>query len=276
MVRGSAPSSSPPPSAPATTQTTAPGVTRGVGSNDSSIPGLGFNPLGGGNAMSGLFGAGLLDLEQAQQQLAQNPNMIRDMMNQPAIQSLMNNPEFMRSIIMSNPQMRDLVDRNPELGHVLNDPSILRQTLEAARNPELMREMMRNTDRAMSNIESMPEGFNHLRRMYENVQEPLMNATTMPGNGGSNAASNPFAALLGNQGVTTDAASNNSTTQNAETGTGNGIPNANPLPNPWGATAGKKLHSHPLLLVVYEEVTWLLVSNLGLIPNLFETYCGAT
>ena len=248
MVRGSAPASSPPPSAPATTQATAPGVTRGVGSNDSSIPGLGFNPLGGGNAMSGLFGAGLPDLEQAQQQLAQNPNMIRDMMNQPAIQSLMNNPEFMRSMIMSNPQMRDLVDRNPELGHVLNDPSILRQTLEAARNPELMREMMRNTDRAMSNIESMPEGFNHLRRMYENVQEPLMNATTMPGNGGNNAASNPFAALLGNQGVTTtDAAANNSTTQNAETGTGNGIPNANPLPNPWGATAGKKLHSHPLL-----------------------------
>ncbi|KAF8112686.1 hypothetical protein N665_0062s0037 [Sinapis alba] len=235
MVRGSAPSSSPP---PATTQTTAPGVTRGVGSNDSSIPGLGFNPLGGANAMSGLFGAGLPDLEQAQQQLAQNPNMIRDMMNTPAIQSLMNNPEFMRSMIMSNPQMRELVDRNPELGHVLNDPSILRQTLEAARNPELMREMMRNTDRAMSNIESMPEGFNHLRRMYENVQEPLMNATTMPGNAGNNTASNPFAALLGNQGVTTDA-SNNSTTPNAETGTGNGIPNANPLPNPWGATAGQ-------------------------------------
>ncbi|KAL0702631.1 hypothetical protein Bca4012_058753 [Brassica carinata] len=241
MVRGSAPSSSPPP-APVN-QPTAPSVTRGVGSNagEALFPGLGFNPLGGGNAMSGLFGAGLPDLEQAQQQLAQNPNMIRDMMNTPAIQNLMNNPEFMRSMIMSNPQMRDLVDRNPELGHVLNDPSILRQTMEAARNPELMREMMRNTDRAMSNIESMPEGFNHLRRMYENVQEPLMNATTMSGNAGNNAASNPFAALLGNQGVTTQGsdASNNSTTPSAETGTGNGIPNANPLPNPWGATAGQ-------------------------------------
>ncbi|ESQ50791.1 hypothetical protein EUTSA_v10022621mg [Eutrema salsugineum] len=251
MVRGSAPSSTPPsaPAANAGNQTTAPNVTRGVGSNDSSnplggeslFPGLGFNPLGGGNAMAGLFGAGLPDLEQAQQQLAQNPNMIRDMMNTPAIQNLMNNPEFMRSMIMSNPQMRELVDRNPELGHVLNDPSILRQTLEAARNPELMREMMRNTDRAMSNIESMPEGFNHLRRMYENVQEPLLNATTMSGNAGNNTASNPFAALLGNQGVTTQGtdASNNSSTTNAETGTVNSIPNANPLPNPWGATAGQ-------------------------------------
>ena len=34
----------------------------------------------------------------------------------------------------------------------------------------LMREQMRSTDRALSNIESHPEGFNMLRRMYENVQ----------------------------------------------------------------------------------------------------------
>ncbi len=36
-----------------------------------------------------------------------------------------------------------------------------------------MREAMRNNDRAFSNIESHPEGFNMLRRMYENVQVPL-------------------------------------------------------------------------------------------------------
>ncbi len=30
-----------------------------------------------------------------------------------------------------------------------------------------MREMMRNTDRAMNNIEASPEGFNMLRHMYE-------------------------------------------------------------------------------------------------------------
>jgi hypothetical protein len=42
-----------------------------------------------------------------------------------------------------------------------------------ARNPQLMREQMRTTDRALSNIESHPEGFNMLRRMYTDVQEPL-------------------------------------------------------------------------------------------------------
>ncbi|XP_012458110.1 ubiquitin domain-containing protein DSK2a [Gossypium raimondii] len=248
MVRGFAPSSStPPPSATTNvaTDNTTPGVTRGIGSNDgaglgaSLFPGL--NPLGGGGGSSGfgLFGSGLPEFEQVQQQLTQNPNMMREIMNTPAIQSLMNNPELMRSLIMSNPQMREIIDRNPELGHILNDPSILRQTLEAARNPELMREMMRNTDRAMSNIEASPEGFNMLRRMYENVQEPFLNATTMGGNNGNSPATNPFAALLGNQGGSQARRSPiNTSTTGSETVQGQTSPNTNPLPNPWSNTAG--------------------------------------
>lgn len=110
--------------------------------------------------------------------------------------------------------------------------SVLRQTLEAARNPEIMREMMRNTDRAMSNIESSPEGFNMLRRMYETVQEPFLNATTMGGEG--NAASNPFTALLGNQGSNQPSQpATNAPTPGSESTTGTPAPNTNPLPNPW-------------------------------------------
>ncbi|EOX97453.1 Ubiquitin family protein isoform 3 [Theobroma cacao] len=240
MVRGFAPSSSTPPAATTNvgTPNTTTGVTRGVGSNEGAGLGAplfpGLNPLGGGGGGGGglgLFGAGLPEFEQVQQQLTQNPNMMREIMNTPAIQGLMNNPELMRSLIMSNPQMREIIDRNPELGHILNDPSILRQTLEAARNPELMREMMRNTDRAMSNIESSPEGFNMLRRMYENVQEPFLNATTMAGNSGNAPGSNPFAALLGNQGGSQARDSpNNTSTAGSDTTQGQTAPNTNPLP----------------------------------------------
>lgn len=169
---------------------------RGSGLNESGFPlegaaslfsELGINGLGGrGDASGGLFAAGLPDFEQVQQQLTQNPNMMREIMNMPVVQNLINNPEIMRNLIMSNPQMREIMDRNPELAHILNDPSTLRQTLEATRNPELMREMMRNTDRAMSNIESSPEGFNMLRRMYETIQEPFLNATTMAAGDGGN------------------------------------------------------------------------------------------
>lgn len=230
---------------PAAARTAAPpegGNIGNAGLGASLFPGLGLGGLGGlggpgGNGGSGLPGAGLPDFEQMQQQLTQNPNMMREIMNMPAIQSLMNNPDLMRNLIMSNPQMREIIDRNPELAHILNDPSILRQTLETARNPELMREMMRNTDRAMSNIESSPEGFNMLRRMYENVQEPFLNATTMAGDAGNNLSSNPLAALLGNQaaaaGQQRDGSTNTSTT-----GSESVTPNTNPLPNPWGTPAG--------------------------------------
>ncbi|KAK0580869.1 hypothetical protein LWI29_007276 [Acer saccharum] len=219
MVRGFAVSSSAPNSATANSGSanTTPSVTNGFGSNGggglggtglgaSLFPGLGLNAAGSGGA-PGLFGAGFPELDQVQQQRSQNPNMMRDLMNMPAIQNMMNNPELLRGMIMNNPQMREVIDRNPELAHVLNDPGILRQSLEIARNPELMREMMRHTDRAMSNIESSPEGFNMLRP------------------------------LLGNQGgvQARDASTNNPSATGSEALT---APNSNPLPNPWSNAAG--------------------------------------
>lgn len=35
---------------------------------------------------------------------------------------------------------------------------------------------MRNQDRALSNLESIPGGYNALRRMYTDIQEPMLNA----------------------------------------------------------------------------------------------------
>jgi ubiquilin len=98
---------------------------------------------------------------------------MRTALNNPLVQQIMNNPETLRAIIFANPQMRELAEANPEINHILSDPSVLRQTVETARNPELMREMMRSSDRALSNMEAHPEGFNALRRMYTTIQEPL-------------------------------------------------------------------------------------------------------
>ncbi|KAF8780122.1 hypothetical protein HU200_001782 [Digitaria exilis] len=236
MVRGAAPP--PAQTAPAANQetpTNAP-ASSPAGGLGGLLQGLGSTGAANSGGL-GLFGSGLPELDQMQQQLAENPNLMREIMNMPLMQNLMNNPDLIRNIIMNNPQMRELIDRNPDLAHVLNDPSILRQTVEAARNPELMREMMRNTDRAMSNIESSPEGFNMLRRMYETVQEPFLNATTMAGEGDRNP--NPFAALLGNQGSNQarDPAANAPTTA-SDPAAGSPAPNTNPLPNPWGSSAG--------------------------------------
>lgn len=46
--------------------------------------------------------------------------------------------------------------RNPEISHMLNNPELLRQTMELARNPAMLQELMRSHDRALSNLESIP------------------------------------------------------------------------------------------------------------------------
>ncbi|XP_022940009.1 ubiquitin domain-containing protein DSK2a-like [Cucurbita moschata] len=288
LVRGSAPAvpptnpaTAPNASVPNTTSTNARSVGLneggalggGFGLESSLFPGLGIDGLG---ATGGLFGAGLPEFDQVQQQLTRNPNIMREIMNMPAIQNIMNNPDIMRNLIMNNPQMREIMDRNPELAHILNDPNTLRQMLEAARNPELMREMMRNTDRAMSNIESSPEGFNMLRRMYETVQEPFLNATTMSGTAG-NEASNPFAALMGTGGNVTNNTTSNLSTTNSDTTNESPSPNTNPLPNPWtpastGGTQTNTTRSNPTPNVSAQVPTGL--AGLGL-PNL-EGMLGAT
>ncbi|XP_047150833.1 ubiquitin domain-containing protein DSK2b-like [Vigna umbellata] len=232
LVRGFAPNNNTGGANSGGANTTTANTTRGAGANEggglggpgfgaSLFPGLSGNNGMGGSGLNGLFGAGFPDLEQMQQPFLSNPNLVRDIMNTPAMQNLINNPEIVRNLIMNNPQMQELMDRNPELAHILNDPSTLRQTLEATRKPEIMREMMRNTDRAMSNIESSPEGFNMLRRMYENVQEPFLNATTMAGN-------------AGNDGAAARNQSTNPSTANSEATSP--VPNTNPLPNPWSST----------------------------------------
>ena len=48
---------------------------------------------------------------------------------------------------------KNIFQRNPEISHLLNNPDLLRQTMEYARNPTALQELMRNHDRALSNLE---------------------------------------------------------------------------------------------------------------------------
>ena len=105
-----------------------------------------------------------------------NPELISSVMNSPMMQSLMSNPDFMRSMMENNPQMQQVLQSNPEVRHMLEDPEFMRRSMELMRDPSAMQNMMRNQDLALSQIENIPGGFSALRRMYEDVQEPLMDA----------------------------------------------------------------------------------------------------
>ncbi|PFX34789.1 Ubiquilin-1 [Stylophora pistillata] len=109
---------------------------------------------------SGMEGLGGLDMfgnsgniHQMSQQLMSNPEMLRQMMDNPMVQNMMSNPDLIRQMILSNPQMQQIIERNPEISHILNNPDLMRQTMEMVRNPSVMQEMMRTHDRALSNLE---------------------------------------------------------------------------------------------------------------------------
>ena len=112
--------------------------------------------------------------------LMRNPDVMEQMMSSPFMQSMLANPDTLRSIIGQNPQMQELLRQNPELHNMMNDPDFLQQTAEAMRNPAMMREMMRSNDRAMSNIESLPGGSAALHKMYNEIQAPLLEASQTP------------------------------------------------------------------------------------------------
>lgn len=54
-----------------------------------------------------------------------------------------------------NPQLQEMMERNPEVARLLEDPEMLQQSMRAMRNPQLMREMMRNADRGMANLNAV-------------------------------------------------------------------------------------------------------------------------
>lgn len=107
---------------------------------------------------------------------------------------------------------------------MLNNPELLRQTMELARNPSMMQELMRSHDRAMSNLESIPGGFNALTRMYRDIQEPMLNAATQ---------------------MTGNLYSTNAGPGGAATNPQQGTENRAPLPNPWGGTAPAGVGDRP-------------------------------
>jgi len=171
------------------------------------------SPFGGGfggfGGLGGLGGLGVGDeppSEEAMRAMLNNP-FVRQSLDQ-----VFSDPEAMQSMIDSHPGLSAAIEANPELRQALSNPEALRQAFNLATNPSLMQEQMRSNDRAMSNISSMPGGFDALRRWHTDVVEPM------------------------------DRAERESNAERQRNASGNSpIPPApadGPLPNPWAAGGG--------------------------------------
>jgi len=206
-------SPAPAPTAQAASSTAAPAP--GTAPPDISQSPFGMGGFGGipGMGNLGMGSANFMEMQQRMQRdLMSNPDMLRQVLDNPVTQSLMSNPDVIRQMLESNPQMQEVMERNPEIRQMLNNPEVLRQMMEIARNPSRLQEMTRTMDRQMQNLEAMPGGMNILQRMYRDVQEPVLNAMGGP---------NPFQDLRGAD----NAPAPVSTTETSD-----------PAPNPWAGT----------------------------------------
>ena len=149
------------------------------------------------------------------------------MLESPAMQALLNDENLMNSMIENHPQLRQLMESNPEMGHALRNPALMREAMNAMRNPAAMQEMQRNADRALLSIENHPEGWRMLQSMYHQLDGPL-----------SDPLGTISSTTTGNDQSTTQETSGTATRPEPAT------PNANALPNPW-ASRGR---IHPLSL----------------------------
>lgn len=160
-------------------------------------------------------------------------------LDHPMFRQLSMNEDFLKSMFLNNPQMKKLFEDNPELEHVLNDPSVLKDAMEMMRNPAYQREMMRNQDRAMSNIENLPEGFNALRRTYSSIQKPMFEALDET----IQKKLEPFPKDESHEDQDTSSSKG-------------GHLNTEPLPNPWASKQRSNSSSYPQLSPFFPTVPY--------------------
>merc|ERR1711892_541130 len=213
-------SPSPAPASPAPAPTAQPASSTAPPAPGTAPPDISQSPFGMGGfggipgmGNLGMGSANFMEMQQRMQRdLMSNPDMLRQVLDNPVTQSLMSNPDVIRQMLESNPQMQEVMERNPEIRQMLNNPEVLRQMMDIARNPSRLQEMTRTMDRQMQNLEAMPGGMNILQRMYRDVQEPVLNAMGGP---------NPFQDLRG---------ANNTPAPVPSTET------VDPAPNPWASS----------------------------------------
>ncbi|KAL7718960.1 Ubiquitin-like protein [Entamoeba marina] len=80
-------------------------------------------------------------------------------------------PSIMRMLFQQGPY-KEFFDKHPEIADILNDPKELKEMTKLMRNPELMRQFLRNNDSAMNQIENIPGGHNELIKLTSGL-DPL-------------------------------------------------------------------------------------------------------
>mmetsp|Transcript_77319 Transcript_77319/g.145819 ORF Transcript_77319/g.145819 Transcript_77319/m.145819 type:complete len:447 (+) Transcript_77319:175-1515(+) len=113
-------------------------------------------------------------LSAVQRHVLNNPDILQQMLESPAMQSLLNDLDFLRSLLKMDPRLSKLLESCPELQTMLHDPEFMKQATEALRSPVHVRDVLRSTERSMTHLEEKLLGgaFDVLRSMCEDLERP--------------------------------------------------------------------------------------------------------
>ncbi|XP_013876198.1 ubiquilin-1 [Austrofundulus limnaeus] len=97
------------------------------------------------NSSPGFFPALQSEMEK---QLLGDPEMMHRVLRSSLVQDILStsSPRLTRQLILSNPQIQQLLQTDPEVEGLLNNADIINQVLEVIREPDMIDEMLQNED----------------------------------------------------------------------------------------------------------------------------------
>ncbi|KAL1569785.1 ubiquitin domain-containing protein DSK2a-like [Salvia divinorum] len=115
---------------------------RSYGLEENQTVYLGQCPAPDAKSTSTNDGSGLNQMLDQISQLVNDATMVRYIFCVPVVRDLFINPETVCNMLIRKKPVSDIVDRNPEVAGILNDPATLRVILDTAEDPEIMHRMV--------------------------------------------------------------------------------------------------------------------------------------
>lgn len=114
------------------------------------------------------------NLGALQKHVLNNPDIMQQMLEAPAMQSLLNDHDFLRNLLKTEPKTKRMLEFCPELDKMLHDQEFMKEASVKMRNPVHVRDVIRSTEKSMLGLEALGTGsFDVLKEMVADIERPL-------------------------------------------------------------------------------------------------------
>lgn len=86
-------------------------------------------------------------------------------MMSPLMASFKDHPELFIQFLKADPGFRNVLEKNPRMEEMLNDPTTIDYLIDMMSNPDSMRDALRQTDEALNHVGDIPGGEQMLERV---------------------------------------------------------------------------------------------------------------